>query len=57
VVEMGLEPSSLFLVHRTLAPGARTLASGASDVGRASGEYAMLQPRWNQALDAPMLLH
>jgi hypothetical protein len=29
----------------------------ASDTGHASGEYAVLQPRWNQALDAPVLLH
>jgi hypothetical protein len=29
----------------------------ASNAGRASGEYAVLQPRWNQALDALVLLH
>jgi hypothetical protein len=33
------------------------LALRASDAGRTSGEYAMLQPRWNQALDTPVLLH
>jgi hypothetical protein len=69
VVEMGLGPSSpscracevgfgefsevfftLFLVHWTLV-------LRASDASRASGEYAVLQPHWNQALDAPVLLH
>jgi hypothetical protein len=35
----------------------QTLVLRASDVGYVSGEYAVLQSRWNQALDAPVLLH
>jgi hypothetical protein len=35
----------------------RTLVLRASDAGCVSGEYTVLQPRWNQALDAPVLLH